>query len=630
MIYANDFSLKVEKHRVFVFSVDRSRGGLHYECGFLYWRGYHFSHIVTLTKMKHSLQKSFIAVFAMGLGSMAAHAQKAEILEYKPLHTAVKSGIKPVSNDKRIPVIAWGADVATQLAATDGTLPGIELYREDNFPVQVSNCLAGGSPYLRGTLPMILQARKTFQDAGTDLVVIYQLSWSNGGDCLVVRDRIRSIKDIKSVAVQLYGPHEHPAIKVLQDAGVDPAKVKFHYLPELAAPLDGPGDKMVSPPELFEAREDIDAVWVISPDAAALTEGDFAVKGAKILFTSKQASRIIPDVYAVRKDYFDADRAKVQDFVKGLLKAQETLRDMDTKSGPYRSLMAKSAALLLGDAGLVSDTEAMLSEAELVGHSGNVAFFTGQGTTRNLTTLTEEIQVAFEKAGRGIGRFEMPAADWDWAALGKGLKYAGETKVTKSVFGSSQQAQQKVEEFLLKNPELNERDTALFDFTVPFAANEDDFDASGTDLQGYFNQAMGMVDTYAGTTMIIEAHADGYLLMRLHQALKNNDKALLGKIQGVLKMSSPPTEQTATLLERSLKTKSAQRAEALRDAFVTFCKKKGLALDDNRIVAVGRGATAPIFENADTPKKRADNRRGVIILERLEVLEVGDDVKIDF
>jgi hypothetical protein len=567
----------------------------------------------------------------MGLGMGTAFAQKAEILEYKPLETTVKVGLKPVTNSKKVPVIAWGADVATRLAAMDGTLAGTELYREDNFPVQVKNCLGGSSPYLRGTLPMILQARKTFQNAGTDLVVIYQLSWSNGGDCLVVRDRIRSVKDIKSVAVQLYGPHEHPAIKVLQDAGTDPGKVKFFYLPELAAPLDGPGDKMVSPPELFEAREDIDAVWVISPDAAALTEGDFAVKGAKILFTSKQASRIIPDVYAVRKDYFDANRAEVEGFVKGLLKAEEKLRDLKGKNETeYRSLISSSAELLLGDSGLVGDTEGMLSEAELVGHSGNVAFFTGQGTTRSLKTLTEEIQVAFEKAGRGIGRFDLPVANWDWAALGAGLKYAGEANIAKSVFKSPEQAQQKIEEFLLANPEMDERDTALFDYTVPFAANEDEFDAKDADLQGYFQQAMNMVDTYAGTTMIIEAHADGYLLMRLREGLKTNDKELLGKIQKVLKMSSPPTEQTATLLERSLKTKSAERADALRTAFVGFCKTKGLTLDENRIVAVGRGSTAPIYENADTPKKRAENRRGVMILERLEVLEVGDDVKIDF
>ncbi len=566
----------------------------------------------------------------LGLSTAVSPAQKAELVEYRPLESSIKSALTPIANDKRLPVIAWGADVATQLAVSKDILPGFEIYREDNFPSQVTNCLRGESPYLRGTLPMILQARKTFQNAGTDLVVIYQLSWSNGGDCLVVRDRVKSIKDIKSVALQLFGPHEHPAIKVLQDSGIDPSKVKFHYLPELAAPLDGKGDKIVSPPGLFEARDDIDAVWVISPDAAALTEGDYAVKGAKILFTSKQASRIIPDVYAVRKDYFDANKANVKNVVKSLLKAEESLRDLPSSDASHRKLMAASAKLLLGDAGLVGDTEAMLSEAELVGHSGNVAFFTGQGTTRSMETLTEEIQISFEKAGRSIGRFEMPIADWDWADLSTGLKYAGEVTVTKSVFKSNEQAQQKIEEFLIENPELNERDTALFDFAVPFAANQDSFNSDDESLKSYFGQAMGLVDTYAGTTMIIEAHADGYLLMRLRQALAKNDSVLLGKIQKVLKMASPPTAQTATLLERSLKTKSAQRAEALRDAFVTYCRNQKLKIDNNRIVAIGRGATAPVYENADTPKKRAENRRGVIILERLEVLEVGDDVEIDF
>lgn len=570
----------------------------------------------------------------LALGLNSALAQKADVLKYRPLDEVVSGKAQTVTNDKKLPVIAWGADVATQLAVSEKILPSVELYREDNFPVQVTNCLKGSSPYLRGTLPMVLQARSAFQKAGTDLVLIYQLSWSNGGDCLVVRDRVKSIKDIKSVAVQLYGPHEHPSIKVLQDAGVDPSKVTFKYLPELAAPLDGGGDKIVSPPGLFESDESIDAVWVISPDAAALTEGDYAVKGARILFTSKQASRIIPDVYAVRKDYFESNRADVEAFVTGLLKAEEQLRDLEAAKAaspaPYRKLMKTSAELLLGDAGLVGDTEAMLSEAELVGHAGNVAFFTGQGTTRSVETLTEEIQVAFEKANRGIGRFDMPVANWDWAKIGKGLKYAGEVKIAKAVFKSPEQAQRKVEKFLLENPELDERDSALFNFTVPFAANQNSFNSSDAGLQNYFKEAMGLVDTYAGTTMIIEAHADGYLLTRLKQALDSGDEALLKKIQKVLKMSSLPTGQTATLLERSLKTKSAQRAEALRGAFTDYCKAQGLVLDINRIVAVGRGASVPVYEIADSAKKRAENRRGVIILERLEVLEVGDDVEIDF
>lgn len=101
--------------------------------------------------MKFTNQRTLAAALLIGMGMGNALAQKAEILEYKPLETAIKAGLKPITNSKKVPVIAWGADVATRLAAMDGTLPGTELYREDNFPVQVSNCLGGSSPYLRGT-----------------------------------------------------------------------------------------------------------------------------------------------------------------------------------------------------------------------------------------------------------------------------------------------------------------------------------------------------------------------------------------------------------------------------------------------------------------------------------------------
>ena len=256
----------------------------------------------------------FLSVSLLALAT-SAFAQKAELLTYKPLSGSVNAPLKPVSDENTVPVIAWGADVATQLAVQNKLLPKAKLVREDNFPNQVASCLSGKSPYLRGTLPMVLQARKAFTDKGTDLVVIYQLSWSNGGDCLVVRDRVKSVKDIKSVAIQLYGPHEHPAIKVLEDAGVDPGKVKFHYLPELAAPIDGKGQSIVSPPGYFEANEQVDAVWVISPDAAALTEGDFAVKRSDLLCSlasplsettpnSHSLSQSMGSLYRVPRNFF--------------------------------------------------------------------------------------------------------------------------------------------------------------------------------------------------------------------------------------------------------------------------------------------------------------------------------------
>ena len=62
----------------------------------------------------------------------------------------------------------------------------------------------------------------------------------------------------------------------------------------------------------------------ISPDALKLTSNgtvgtgaEGSVKGARMLLSTKTASRIIADVYAVRKDYFDTHRAEVQKFVHG-------------------------------------------------------------------------------------------------------------------------------------------------------------------------------------------------------------------------------------------------------------------------------------------------------------------------
>jgi hypothetical protein len=67
----------------------------------------------------------------------------------------------------------------------------------------------------------------------------------------------------------------------------------------------------------FAADDKLDAVMAISPDALKLTSNgtvgtgsEGSVKGAHMLLSTKTASRIIADVYAVRKDYFDTHRAR--------------------------------------------------------------------------------------------------------------------------------------------------------------------------------------------------------------------------------------------------------------------------------------------------------------------------------
>ncbi len=99
----------------------------------------------------------------------------------------------------------------------------MRLVREDVFRKQVEAYLSGRSPYLRGTLGMINMAAETLNaDARTKPVVIYQHTWSVGGDALVVKAGINSAKDLKGkrIALQAYGPHLDYMSKVLADAGL--------------------------------------------------------------------------------------------------------------------------------------------------------------------------------------------------------------------------------------------------------------------------------------------------------------------------------------------------------------------------------------------------------------------------
>src|SRR4029453_16631688 len=177
------------------------------------------------------------------------------------------------------------------------------------------------SPFLRGTMGMLGQvAEVTDRDPRTKMVVIYQLTWSAGGDALVVKGGVRQPQELrgKSIALQAYGPHVDYLAKVLRDAGLTLKDVKLRWVKDLTGTQESPRAAL--------AQADIDAAMVIIPDALALTSGgkvgtgaEDSVKGARILLSTKTANRIISDVYAVRSDYFESNRADVEKFVQGLL-----------------------------------------------------------------------------------------------------------------------------------------------------------------------------------------------------------------------------------------------------------------------------------------------------------------------
>src|SRR5207249_4567268 len=123
-----------------------------------------------------------------------------------------------------------------------------------------------------------------------------------------------------------------------------------------------------------------------------------SVKGARILLSTKTANRIIADVYAVRADYLQSNRAEVESFVRGLLQGEEALRKLvqakAARAAEYRQTMTSAAQILLDSPQAVSDAEGMYRDADFAGLTGNFNFFGKADYPRGFQPLNKEIQTS--------------------------------------------------------------------------------------------------------------------------------------------------------------------------------------------------------------------------------------------
>jgi len=554
----------------------------------------------------------FLVLFSLlSMCSAQAAPGKVEYLEAKPLTKVVTPRLKPIeAGSKIVYVITWGGDVSLVYGVQEGLFRqeglDITLSLENDFAKQVQAVLDGKTPYLRGTMGMINAAAEVFKAAGTDLVVIVQLTWSTGGDTMTVRPSVRTPNDLKgkTIALQLFGPHMDYMTNLLHSAGIRPSQATLRWLKELTLPTYDTQGAIVDPVSAFAADDKVDAVMAISPDALKLTSGgtvgtgaEGSVKGARILLSTKTASRVIADVYAVRKDYFDTHRAQVQKFVHAVLSSQEALTALlankPSQQAKYRQVLAKSADLLLGAPQATADVESMLEDCEFVFHAGNVAFFTGVGTTRTLTTLMEEIQPAFIDMGLLTTRVALQSAGWDYNQLAAGLKH---TRVVATAKFDPGRAQQAVEKQLAVEPGAWETEGTLFVIEIAFDPNQSIFaeDRYAKDYQ----KALQVAQTYGGALVVIEGHSDPLGILQARQ--KGERTEMLDQMRQVAK------------------NLSLARASSVRSSFLQYGKDHGIHIDQSQFIAIGRGVEAPKFDPPRTKDEWAANRRVRFVIKQVE------------
>ncbi|MFC1553360.1 nitrate ABC transporter substrate-binding protein [candidate division KSB1 bacterium] len=564
--------------------------------------------------MKSKLTIVLCVVFSIFI-SHDALAQKPEYLTMKPMFQMTSVTAKAVSvratGKVKVPLITWGGDVADVYAGKYGIFTDegldIELFLENNFLKQVEGCLSGETPYLRGTMGMINSAAEIFQRNNLELVVIYQKTWSTGGDAMVVRPG-KNLANIKSVAIQQYGPHMDYVAKLFKDKKRNLKDISFKWLRELTVDYPEAGQKVLDPVSAFPADTGLDATMCIIPDALALTSGGNVgdgsagtVKGAEILLSTLTAGTIISDVIAVRKDWFDANKGHAQKLTHALFRAEEDLRDLlknkDTRQADYRGLLSEAAAILWGTSAGGSEIEALLGDCTYVGYNGNVTFFTGKGTTRNFKTLTDEIQASFIEMGIMTKRVPLYQAEWNYSGMASGLKYANVAApaVVTPKFDTKKVAAAMEKKINVEAESFGEKGT-LFSIEVNFAPNQNEFSESM--YASSFEEAMSLSQTYSGALITVEGHSDP-----------------LG-IQGAI--AEGQSQPVINRMISRAKNLSLDRSNAVKTAFISYCKAQGINIDESQFYAAGFGISNPKYKVIDTEAKWAANRRVVFRIMQVE------------
>ena len=366
---------------------------------------------------RHRLSALLAAAATSLLGVAPAPAQTPSVHYVEPakpygaspfLKTAHKAPVN-LNGPLLIPLITWAADGVT-VSANGGLEPNpnsalaravgrpVKLEVIDDFDQQVQNYVSGKSPFLRGTADMIALVAQALKnvDPGLEPVVVLQLSTSTGADGFVAKE-IGVLADLKgkTLVTQINGPHLSLIGNMLKDAGLQPGDVTIRFVKDItAAPGYNPKQPAEDPANAFRRDPQLAGAACISPDILALTAGgtvgtglEGTVKDARPIFTTKTASNIIFDTYAVRRDFlgdhpdtveaFREAHLRQQEFFRSELANVEKKRDADRKRvEAFKALCKPLAKIFNQDENAVSDYIIWVgSDSQLAGRAGNAKFF---------------------------------------------------------------------------------------------------------------------------------------------------------------------------------------------------------------------------------------------------------------
>jgi outer membrane protein OmpA-like peptidoglycan-associated protein len=547
-------------------------------------------------------------------------------VDMKPLSKSINISSEKgdVKKDNTLPQITWAEDMRLILANgysanTEGgsifNKEGLsyKLELKDSVISQSKDYVSGKSPFFRGTLSQVVQLNDLVYDT-PDLrpVVISMLSFSAGGDSLVAKPHIKTLKDLKGkrIAVMAYGPHTYLALRTItKSAGLDIKDVEIVWVKDIIDTDQTPGAAFYD--------SSIDAAFMISPEAMGILEGDNAFSGAHELFSTKQASKVIADVYAVRSDYYQANKNKIKKLVHAQFFAKEKADEVfsDKKSAEFKKWMKASSIQLLGSGDFIADVEGMFEfDATHAGFAENVSFFTDARNGRNLERLVAEINDSLKSYNLVSNARTLAKPDWDWGYFKSGLKHANAVSVPAF---NKEQVSKVIKDMQAKDTLDGEQ---FLTEEVMFKAGQSTFVFNQQIHGRIFDKIIDEANAYANTLIIIEAHSDPayYLINKYKQKVP---------------------EKTLKRIRQKAWNLSVERAKEVRESIITYARDvKNIDIDESQFESIGYGIEKPItgicagepckinLKGLAAKNKYAENRRAVIGFTRIEAeVETSSD-----
>ena len=240
---------------------------------------------------------------------------------------------------------------------------------------------AGNSHVLWGTLDMIaLFAPELMKDSRTAPRIFQQIDWSNGGDGIVVRNKIKSVADLKgkTIVYAQNSPSQYFISNLLVNAGIRPNEVTHKYTStafEAAA--------------AFVADKSIDACVSWAPDIYNIPE---KVAGTRLLTTTSEANKLIADVWAVRADFARDKPEIIKGLVAGIYEGMDLCANPTTKAQAFQ-WMADGYGMK------VDDVKAMQNDAHSTNFGENKEFFLNANNPTNFERTWKNILSIYKEIG---------------------------------------------------------------------------------------------------------------------------------------------------------------------------------------------------------------------------------------